>query len=95
MAVEPFLQGLVEALHFSAGLRMVGPGVVEPDPGGVAGDLEGDPAAAAGCAGEHRPVVRQQPLRVPVLTWGVAETQNREWSSRMLRISTSVWSARQ
>ena len=47
LVVEPFLQGLVEAFDFPAGLRVVGPGVGEPDPAGVAGELEGDPAAAA------------------------------------------------
>ena len=48
MVVEPFLQRLVEALDFAAGLRVIGAGVVEPDAAGVAGDLERDPAAAAG-----------------------------------------------
>ena len=37
LAVEPFLQGLVEAFDFPAGLWVVGPGVVEPDPVGCSG----------------------------------------------------------
>jgi hypothetical protein len=46
LPVEPFLHGLVGTLDFPAGLRVVGPGVAEPDFAGVAGQLEGRPAAA-------------------------------------------------
>jgi hypothetical protein len=56
LAGEPFLQGLVEALDLAAGLRVVGAGVPEADVQGGQLDLQGDPAAAAGCAGEDRAV---------------------------------------
>jgi hypothetical protein len=56
LVVEPFLHRLVEALHFPACLRVMRPGMVEPDAAGMAGDLEGDPAAAPRCAGERRPL---------------------------------------
>ena len=45
---QPFLLGLVEALHLAAGLWVVGPGVAEHHAAGVQGDLEGDSAVAAG-----------------------------------------------
>ncbi len=45
---EPFLEGLVEAFDFAAGLGVVGPGVVEADAAvRRSGDLEGDAAVAA------------------------------------------------
>jgi hypothetical protein len=53
---EPLLLGLLEPLHLPAGLRVVGPGVVEPDAQSPELDLEGDPAAAAGNAGEDCPL---------------------------------------
>jgi hypothetical protein len=54
---EPLLLGLLEAFDLALGLRVVGAGVVEPDVEAAELDLEGDPAAAAGEAGEDRPVV--------------------------------------
>ena len=54
---QPLLLGLVEALDLSAGLRVVGPGVVEPDAEQVELDFQGDPAAATRLAGEDRAVV--------------------------------------
>lgn len=66
LSVEPFLQGLVESFDLAAGLRVIGAGMGEPDPASVTGDLQGDPAAAAGSAGEHRAVVRQQARWVAV-----------------------------
>jgi hypothetical protein len=62
---EPLLLGLVEALDLAAGLRVVGPGVVEEDPSLAELDLEGDPAAASGCAGEDRAVVGEHPAGMP------------------------------
>ena len=52
---QPFLLGLVEPFHFAAGLRVVGPGMVEfhpEDPQGTEFDLQGDPALAALFGGE-------------------------------------------
>jgi len=46
LAVEPFLHGLVEPFDRAAGLRMVGPGMGEPNPRAVARQLERDPAAS-------------------------------------------------
>jgi hypothetical protein len=57
LGCEPLLLGLLESLDLAAGLRMVGPGVVEADPESAEFDLEGDAAAAAGCAGEDGAVV--------------------------------------
>jgi hypothetical protein len=73
LSCQPLFEGLVEAFDFPAGLWVVGAGVVEPDAVGVAGEFEGDAAAAAGEAGEHRPVVRQQPLGMAVVSCGVGE----------------------
>jgi hypothetical protein len=89
---------------------VVGPGVPEPDSSAVQGDLKDHAAPAAGAAGEHRAVVAEHGGRIPVVGGGVAKqsstswavktrrawlpTQTREWSSRRLRISTSVASAR-
>ena len=50
---EPFLEGLVEPFHLAAGLRMIGPGVADPDPAQAQLDLQSDPALAAQFAGEH------------------------------------------
>jgi hypothetical protein len=57
LGCEPLLLGLLEALDLAAGLRVVGPGVVEADPESAEFDLENDCAAAAGRAGEDGAVV--------------------------------------
>jgi hypothetical protein len=74
LPVEPFLHGLVGTLDFPAGLRVVGPGVAEPDFAGVAGQLEGSPAAAAWGAGEHRPVSDSRPAGSPCSLVAVVNT---------------------
>jgi hypothetical protein len=53
---QPFLLGLVEPFHFAAGLRMVGPGVVELHSKDTEFDLQSDPAVAALFGGEDRPI---------------------------------------
>src|SRR4029453_5661971 len=55
------LLGLVESLHFAAGLGMVGPGVVEGDPEPAQPELEGDLAGAAVLAGEGGAAVAEPP----------------------------------
>jgi hypothetical protein len=64
---QPLLLGLVEAFDLAAGLRVVGPAVVELHPEQVEFDLEADPATAAGFAGEDRTVVAEHPCRHAVL----------------------------
>jgi hypothetical protein len=49
---QPLLLGLVEAFDLAAGLRVVGAGVGVADPEQAEVDLDGDPAGAAGFAGE-------------------------------------------
>jgi hypothetical protein len=53
---QPFLEGLVKPFHLAAGLRMVGPGVADPDPAQPELHLQSDPALAALFAGEDRTV---------------------------------------
>jgi hypothetical protein len=53
---KPLLLGLLEPLHFAADLRVVGPGVITPDPEHAEFDLQSDPALAALFAGEDRPI---------------------------------------
>jgi hypothetical protein len=60
---QPFLLGLVEPFHLAAGLRMVGPGVVELDSKDAEFDFQGDPTFAALFGGEDRPVVGEHPGR--------------------------------
>ena len=73
LAGEPFLQGLVEPLDLAAGLGVVGAGVPEGDVQGGELDFQGDPAAAAGLAGEHRAVIGQHRGGQAVLAGGLAE----------------------
>ena len=56
-ACEPFLLGLVEALDFAAGLRMVGPGVEVSDAQCAQGDFQGGATTAARLSGEDGAVV--------------------------------------
>jgi hypothetical protein len=70
---QPLLLGLVEPLHLAAGLRMPGPGVVEPDAEQVELELQGDPAAAARLAGEDRGIVGEHPRGDAVAAEGAAE----------------------
>ena len=53
---QPFLLGLVEPFYFAAGLRVVGPGVVEFHSEDSEFDFEGDSAVAALFGGEDCPV---------------------------------------
>jgi hypothetical protein len=53
---EPLLLGLVEPFHLAAGLRMIRPGMADPDSAQPALDLQGDPALAALFAGEDRTI---------------------------------------
>jgi hypothetical protein len=53
---QPFLLGLVEPFDFAAGLRMVGPGVVEFDPEDTQLNFQGDAALAALFGGEDRTI---------------------------------------
>jgi hypothetical protein len=46
----------VEPLHLAAGLRMVGPGVADPDPAQPKLNLQSDPAVAALLRGEDRTI---------------------------------------
>ena len=55
---QPFLLGLVEPFHLAAGLRMVGPGVVETGPRAArAATSSATRPSTALFAGEDRPVV--------------------------------------
>ena len=73
LLLQPFLEGLVESFDLAAGLRVVGPGVVEADAARVQGDLEGDAPVAAGSAGEHGAVVGEQAGRIPEGLCGAPE----------------------
>ena len=67
VAGEPLLLGLVESLDLAAGLRVVGPGVVEDDAEPAQEAFEGDLAVTTGFAGEDGTVefLRDvKPLRV-------------------------------
>jgi hypothetical protein len=44
---QPLLLGLVKAFDFAAGLRVVGPGMIEPHAEQAEFDFQGDPALAA------------------------------------------------
>jgi hypothetical protein len=58
---QPPLLGLVEPLHLAAGLRMVGPGVADPNSAQPELHLQRDPALAALFPGEHCPRCRSAP----------------------------------
>jgi hypothetical protein len=58
LSPQPFLLGLMEPFSLAAGLRMVRPGVVQPDPAQSELDLQRDPALAALLGGEYRPDYR-------------------------------------
>jgi hypothetical protein len=89
---------------------VIGPGVGKGDASGVEGHLQSDPADAAVAAGVDGAVVgeqsggitqaaaasRKQASTSAALNTGrhTLATHSREWSSTMLRISTSVPSAR-
>ena len=73
LAGEPFLEGLVEAFYFAAGLRVVGAAVAKADAAAVQGHFEGDSAGAAVAAGEDSPIVAEQAGWIAVGANGFAE----------------------
>ena len=71
---EP-LERLVQPLDLAAGLRVIGTGAPQRDPEAVGLELDRAPAAA-GCRGEHRPVVGEQLRREPVGRSGFVEDRH-------------------
>jgi len=110
LADQPAFQGLVEALHLAAGLGVVGAGVTGSDPQGVQFQLDRAATSPTRGCGEDRAVVGQQRGWEPIGCGGLVEagdhvgglgghpgveaTSRREWSSRTLRMPTSVASAK-
>jgi len=109
LSPQPFLLGLMEPFSLAAGLRMVRPGVVQPDPAQSELDLQRDPALAALLGGEDRPIIGEHAGRDAPPAEGGGEgvdhlraegdaasfsgDVDRQWSSRMFKISTSAPSA--
>jgi hypothetical protein len=73
---EPRLLGLVEALHFSAGLWVGAAGMAEPDTEQAELDLQGDAALAAWHRGEDGGVVGEHRGGLSVSAEGFAEASD-------------------